>query len=73
MGLAERAAAVQPKVQCRTCHFYEGLKPKDRAAFDGWLDAGRSIERLRLLCVEEGLRVCKSSFGEHVRLHHTQS
>jgi hypothetical protein len=69
MSLSERITQSVKASGCRTCVFYDALPPGDQAAFDEWVAAGRPVEELRRLCVEEGLDVTETPFRTHIRDH----
>ena len=74
MGLAERIVQRGEELSgrrgCATCLWYAGLDKGDRAAFDQWVDDGKSTRGLWKMCVDEGLTISCSPFREHVATHH---
>ncbi|QFG08884.1 hypothetical protein PBI_MALAGASYROSE_34 [Mycobacterium phage MalagasyRose] len=68
MSLADH---LKPKAsQCRTCAWYEGLPPDEREVFDSHVAEGGSMRALYRASIAEGLSVARSSFNEHMKLHH---
>ena len=70
MSLSDRITQAVNANACRTCVFYDALPKEDQAAFDEWIDTGRSVDGLRRMCVEEGLSVTETPFRTHIAEHH---
>lgn len=69
----EKAKARFP--QCKTCQWYAGLDPDDKAFFDNKVAdpdmIGHRLQRTLLrACREAGLDCAHSSFGHHLSEHH---
>ena len=65
----EETDALYP--QCKTCRWYSGSPPGDRAFFDDKIDNPKNnMRRLLRACKETGLDVSPSSFRNHLQEHH---
>lgn len=76
MAIATRLAAVEPQRSnrgCVTCQWFAQLSDADRAAFDEWVTAKRSLTQLWQVCQADEdypLTISLGGFRTHVREHH---
>lgn len=76
MSLATRLSAVIPNRAnsggCRTCTWVKSLPEGDRAAFDEWIDRGRSLAQLWEIATadpDNPFPVSLTALRQHVRSH----
>ena len=77
MSLVNRLAGVIPNRSnaggCVSCRWYAELSDGDRAAFDAWVDDGKSLAQLWEIAAEDAdnpFPVSLTALRHHVRNHH---
>lgn len=73
MSLARRLSIVQPNRSnrggCCTCQWLDKLPPSDRAAFDAWIDEGRSVTQLWEIASSDPDHPLPISLYDYLRPH----
>lgn len=75
MALADRLDDVRANLTndgCRTCKWIESLPERDRAAFNAWIAAGKSLAQLHDLCASDPdnpLPVSFTGLRNHLKHH----
>jgi hypothetical protein len=63
----------RPQTVCGTCKWYAGLNPADRADFDAWVAAGKTVTALWRACKrlpDNPYLLARCSFAKHLAEHH---